>query len=196
MKSVNKLGTLLVNVLLLISCNTAQWKSTDANGIKGSHNRFWINVPPGWKHQFRNRSSIVVSRDGLSLQFIKVAALSEKTLQIILRGISRDKKKVLLLDSLLPSELAGLLVSVFKNIRATRNIKLIESGPAIIGKNIAGFRVSLAFKKNNGLQVKRIVYGYVQGLDLVIIMYQAPALYYFPRDLKVFKLAVASFKKL
>jgi len=188
--------TLLMASLLLNACVSGQWRQVTDTVISDSYNRFRIAAPAGWMHQIGNKNSIVVSRDGLSLQFIKVGALSESTLQIVLRRISRDKQKVLVLDSMLPSELAGIFVSVFKNTRVTRNIKILANGPAIIGNNINGFRLLVMFTTDRGLQVKREVYGYAQGDQLVFIIYQAPALYYFPRDLDIYKKVITSFKRL
>ncbi len=187
---------LLFAISILSACVGSQWKPVTITELSDAYNRFRIQAPAGWMQQVGNKNSIVLSRDGLSLQFIKVGSLSEDTLQTVLRQISRDKQKVLSLDSMLPSELAGIFVSVFKNIRVTRNIKIVANGPAIIGRNINGFRLVVVFTTDKGLQVKREVHGFAQGGQLVFLIYQAPALYYFPRDQKIYKRVIVSFKRL
>ncbi len=182
--------------VLLTACSGTQWKATENTVIRDTQNQFQIKLPAGWMHQTGNKKSILVSRDGLSLQYIKVGIIREHDLQLMVRAISRDKNKRLVLNALLPSELAGIIVSVFKNRKVTRNLKILVNSPAIIGNNISSFRLLISFITDSGLKIKREVYGYAQGGKLVFIMYQAPVLYYFSKDLHVFKQVVASFKKL
>ncbi|VAW79243.1 hypothetical protein MNBD_GAMMA12-440 [hydrothermal vent metagenome] len=191
-----KVTLLFVVSVLLTACAGSQWKTASNVVIRDSQNQFQIRLPAGWMHQTGNKKSILVSRDGLSLQYIKVGAIREHDLQLMVRAISRDKSKMLVLNALLPSELAGIIVSVFKNRKITRNLKILANRPAVIGSNINGFRLLISFITDSGLQIKREVYGYAEGAKLVFIMYQAPVLHYFSKDLGAFRQVVASFKSL
>ena len=196
MKKVLKLLYVLIASLSINACVSTQWKATNGKEIADAHKRFKIKAPSGWMQLAANSDSIVISRDGLSLQSIKVGAIRENDLQAIMRKIARDKNKSLKLASLLPSELAGIVVSIFKNRKQTSNIKVLVNEPATIGTNITGFRLSMVYKTDSGLQVKREVYGYAKESTLVFIMYQAPKIHYYARDLSTFRRIIASFRRL
>lgn len=196
-----KIALLIIISSILFACSSVgknsvlSWKAVSGEVIADPHKRFVVKAPSGWIRR-NDPNSLVLSRDGLGLQFIKAGAIRESDIQTSLRDVVRDKTKTLTLKGLLSSELADVMVYMFKDTKATRNLKIIANEPATVGTNIEAFRLLLEFRTNNGLRIRREVYGYAQDSELIFIMYQAPLLHFFAKDHPTFKNIVASFRHL
>ena len=55
-----------------------------------------------------------------------------------------------------------------------------------------GFRIVFAYKTDDGLKMKGVVYGLMQGEWFYVLKFAAPQRHYFDRDLKTFEQVVAS----
>lgn len=164
---------------------------------------FEVELPQGWyRHEFareevapaegvmrveRSGKTLVITRDGLALQAIRVDRVSLDS------ELAHTKRKFT--AGMPPHDVAELEVD---NIRANReafNFELLENAPAMVGGR-SGFRLVYTWKTKGGLSLKRVHYGFMDGKWVYRLIYQAAARYYFERDLPTFERVRESFRLL
>jgi len=187
--NVKKMKT-YIQFLLLILCvsflsSCATWKRIGDKAVIGPKNRFSVELPKGWMRYSADKKAITATRDGLSLQMIRIGFWPHK------KSHKSLKKKTS--DTMLPSELAELVVAMIRKSSSTKNAKIVENKPMkLVGKQ--GFKVKLAFKNTKGLRFKRDIYGFATKEGIYFLMYQAPVLHFYPKHKHAFDAAVSSFK--
>ena len=126
-----------------------------------------------------------LTRDGLLLQEICIGRIP------IADELPNTKRK--LAQGMLPLDAAEL---VSDNLRSNANLthqQIIENSPATLGGQ-PGFRLRYSYRAEERLKMDGIFYGALVGPWLYYAFYEAPAQYYFDRDLSVFDKTVSSFQ--
>ena len=164
---------------------------------------FEVDLPQGWyRQQFareeappsegairveRGNELLVITRDGLALQSIRVGRVSVDS------ELPYTKRKFS--PGMPPHDVAELEADNVRSNRAIFNFELLEDAPVTVaGKS--GFRLVYAWKTKEGLAIKRVHYGFQDGLWVYRVIYQAAARYYFDRDLQTFERVLGSFRLL
>ena len=75
------------------------------------------------------------------------------------------------------------------------NFELLDNNPASVGGK-QGFKLVYTRKTKEGLRLKRIQYGLVDGKWVYRLIYQAATRHYFDRDLATFERVRESFRLL
>lgn len=164
---------------------------------------FEVDLPQGWyRHQFAREAAppsegairveqgdklLVITRDGLALQAIRVGRVSVDS------ELPYTKRKFT--PGMPPHDVAELEVDNARSNRDIFNFELLENVPATVaGKS--GFRLVYTWKTKEGLAVKRVHYGFQDGKWVYRLIYQAAARHYFDRDLQTFERVRESFRLL
>ncbi len=169
-------------IFILFGCAT--WTMVGGKYTMSSKN-FEIELPEGWRKYNLNPKALLITRDGLPLQQISIARMA------IDQELAYTKKKFS--KGMLAQEAAGI---VEDNILSNSNIinkKIIENTPAMIGDN-AGFKIIYIYQTTEGLTKKGINYGFLLDDWYYYLVYEAPAQYYFDKDLPTFEKVHKSFK--
>src|SRR3990172_5283475 len=144
-----------------------------------------VSLPAGWRRATTVGDSLLVTRDGVSLQNIRVERVA------IGDELKHRKKKFA--KGMLPQDVAALELDEVRSDQAVRNFALVENIPFQV-TGFPGFKLVYTFKTGNGLRLRRIHYGVLLRDWVYRIQYQAAAKYYFDKDLAAFERVRESFK--
>lgn len=181
MRAVKKILLSILAFLVLSGC--AQWVRTGGPYVSQTRN-IKVVLPEGWM-RLNTDEFIYLTRDGSLLQNILIEAFQvDETLK-------HTKKK--LRRGMLPIEASEVIID---NIGSDQNItalKVKENKSARLNGR-QGFRAVLEYKNQDGLRIKTVYYGIMQGEWFYGIRYTAPERHYFDKDIKTFEKVVGSIK--
>ena len=152
-----------------------------------SQQGFEVDLPQAWYQAREAGDALVITRDGLPLQFIRIERVSVEqelphTKRKFLRGIS-------------PQDAAEVEVDDLRSGPEVLNFQVVENKPAsVAGK--PGFRLLYTWKTRDGLRLKRLHHGFLDGKWVYRLIYQAAARHYFDRDMATFERVRESFRLL
>lgn len=180
-----KMGRWWILLVVFLVCGCAPWKPVKEGRVNGEGN-LSVELPAGWMQATApGVEGIMITRDGLALQFVQVQWQSH---QEVFADLSKETS-----SEILPSELADLTVAHLKTKEGLENLVVVENRPENIG-GLQGFRIHLRFKNPKGLRYDRIVCGVANEKGIYFLTYQAALLYYFDKDLNAFEEMVSSFQ--
>jgi hypothetical protein len=178
--------TALMLVLLFAGCAQVPTRIETARN-DGPDKSYTVDLPVGWIKEARpDNTMLLTSRNGYLLEIIQ-----------IIRHPLKDafpKTKKAAGDSMLPAELAELEIAEIKSEdQFTAALSVLENDPVQIAGQ-EGFHIRVSFKNARGLEIQRVVDGFIDKASYYQIAFQAPALYYFDTYYPDFQKAVASFQ--
>ncbi|MCG8634535.1 MAG: hypothetical protein MI863_11955 [Desulfobacterales bacterium] len=183
---INKLSLACVAVLLFLTgCVIPQWKVIEKPELTSAGSSYRVQGPVGWIQLTGIEKHTFITREGPSLQAIEV---QQAPMDKAFEGIDIEIN-----DNVLISELAQFYVADFKAKNQGLQVSRTDTMPFTIdGKQ--GFKVTMEFRSEEGLVFDIITCGLLFGGQFYTLVYHAPRLHYFERDLPVFNRVVASFE--
>ena len=174
----------LLLILFLSGCAT--WVQVGGNYETSSHN-FKTELPEGWRRYNHDSSKVLITKDGLSLQWIAIsrAPIDEK--------LSFTQKKFS--KQMLPQEAAEVAIDNFRSNPKISNMQIIENSPAVIG-GYNGFKIVYKYQTDKGLTKTGVYYCSLVDEWGYKINYEAPARYYYSKYLPALEKVRESFKLL
>lgn len=174
----------ILSVLFLAGC--APYTAVGGK-LAFSQQGFEVDLPQGWYQAREVGDALLVTRDGIPLQFIKIERASVE------QELPHTKKKF---TARMPAnDAADVEVDGLRSSPDLFNFELLDNNPASIGGR-PGFRLLYSWKAKDGLRLKRVHYGFVDGKWVYRLIYQAAARHYFDRDLSTFERVRESFRLL
>ena len=176
----------MVVVLVLLSAlgGCAPWVMVegpyrmDAQGYE-------VSLPAGWRRATTVGDSLLMTRDGVSLQYIRIERVA------VGDELKHTKKKFV--KGMSPRDVAKVELDEVRSDQGMRNFELVENAPFQVA-GFPGFKLVYSFRAVNGLRLKRIHYGVLVRDGVYRVQYQAPARYYFEKDLATFERVRESIK--
>jgi hypothetical protein len=101
--------------------------------------------------------------------------------------------KRILAKGMSPQDVAEVELDEVRLDQRMRNFELAENVPWQVA-GLPGFRLVYSFEAVNGLRLKRVHYDVLVRDGIYRIQYQAPARYYFEKDLATFERVRESFR--
>jgi hypothetical protein len=143
------------------------------------------NLPAGWRRATKLSDALLLTRDGASLQYIRIerVAVSHElplTKRTLAKGMS-------------PQDVAEVELDEVRSDQGMRNFEMVENTPVQVA-GLPGFKLVYSFRAVNGLRLKRVYYEVLVRDGVYRIQYQAPARYYFEKDLATFERVRESFR--
>ena len=146
-----------------------------------------VDLPQGWYQAREAGDALVITRDGMLLQFIRIERAS------VGDELSHTKKKFT--QRMSPEQTAEIEVDDLRSAPGVFNFEVLENKQATVaGKS--GYRYICAWKTKDGLRLKRLHYGFLDGKWVYRLIYQAAARHYFDRDMATFERVRESFRLL
>ncbi len=144
-----------------------------------------VTLPAGWRRATFIHDSLLLTRDGVSLQYIRIerVALGDR--------LTPTKKKFV--KTMAPQDVAEVELDEVRSGQGVRNIEVLENVPFQVA-GFPGFKLVYTFKTENGLRLKRVHYGVLVGEWVYRVQYQAAVRYYFDKDLAAFERVRESFR--
>lgn len=143
-----------------------------------------IQLPDKWM-RVNVDEALVVTRDGLNLQRIQ---LVRRELGKPLPNSKRAPRA-----GMDPAELSELLSGELSSSEGVSGVKVLESSPATLS-GAHGFKLVVAYKDEDGLKRKAVIYGLLGKKALWTAAYQAPQRHYFDLDIATFEKAVRTLR--
>jgi hypothetical protein len=165
----------LVIVVSLVGC--APWTQVGGT-FRDASLQFQAELPPGWMRSNTAKDFLLITRDGVLLQYIAVQGLDMD------QELKHTKKKFT--RGMLPQEVAEIELDEVRSNPAVMHFALLENVPTEISGQ-PGFKLVYTYRTQSGLLLKRVHYGLLQDNRVYRILYQAPGQYYFDRDLDTFE---------
>lgn len=182
-----KFGILVLAVSILSACG-GPFVRLDKPAYTNANLGYTANLPVGWVQATgpENGNSLLISRDGFSLQSIKIEALKHD------KAFESQKKSANLTMPI--SDLAELEIAEIK-AKSTNasSLRVLENTLTNVA-NQKAFRIHYQYLNDKGLRFEQIVYGLINAKNYYKISYMAPTLHYFSRDKAQFDQAVSSFR--
>ncbi len=177
---------LIAPIALLLAACVPQPARVDTPRTEAFDKSYTLELPLGWVKQPLMDKSLLASRDGPLLEAIFIIRRSSK------EAFPRTKKAAA--DHMLAAELAELEIAEIKTQdEFTAALSVLENEPVQVSGHDA-YRLKLVYKNANGLEIGRVVYGFVDASSYYKLQYNAPRLYYFDRYYPDFEKAVTSFQ--
>lgn len=175
-----------LSATLLISCGgpfTRVVKPEYTNTQQG----YALQLPVGWVQATgpQAKDSLWVTKDGFSLQSIRVDALKPNK---AFETIKKEATTTTVISDLSEMELAEFKA---KNPNAA-SVTLVENTLAKVAGQ-KSYRLHIQYLNDKGLRLEQVTYGFVTEKNYYRLAYQAPTLHYFKRDIGDFEKLVASF---
>jgi len=179
----HRLPALLFLSLILTGC--PPWQTVQ--GTYTSSEYFEVKVPDGWRRYTHASEELLITYDGVSLQRVSIDR------RAIDKDLAHTKKK--LAKGMLPQEISEVIVDNIQSNTGISNQQILENTPATIG-GVPGFKLIYTYQTNTGLKKQGAYYGFITGDWYYALIYEAPARYYFAKDLPTFEQLKGSFKLL
>ena len=152
---------------------------------QGDPSGFEVALPAEWRRATFVQDSLLLTRDGVSLQYIRIEQVA------VGDELTHTKKKVA--KGMSPQEVAEVELDEVRSDQGMRNVELVDNVPFEVA-GLPGFKLVYTFRAENGLRLKRVHYGVLLRGWVYRIQYQAPARYYFDKDLATFERVRESFR--
>ena len=177
---------LLAAALTLVSgCVTAPWSRLDTATTTEPDQFYTVELPAGWVRAEMFKDRVMITRDGIPLQFIEVTRRpGDQAFPQIERGIPTGT---------LPLELAEMQIAEYKRHEQLAALEVLANLPATLG-GLKGYRLHTRYRTGAGLRYEILTYGVASAEGYFTLTYRAPTLHYFQRDLPVFDTLVRSFR--
>ncbi len=164
---------------------------------------FVVDLPQGWRRhnasadplygftamlEKRHKLSwdvIRLTRDGLLLQQICIGRIP------LTEELPHTKRK--LAQQMTPWEAAEVMSDDFRSNSNLTHQEIIENTPASVG-GYPGFNLHYAYRTGDRLKLEGLLSGAIVGPWLYYVLYEAPAQYYFAKDIQVFEKTRNSFQ--
>ena len=162
-----------VLTLLLSGCVSTWVKVDDVDRhYQGEH--YSATLPVGWL-RIEGEDNLILSRDGIMLQFISIQFRPHEQ---AFEKLEKDSS-----PSMLPSELAELTIAEFKATQeeGLPSLEILSNAPVEIAGR-TGFGIHLRYKTDAGLRIDMLLRGVVDDSGYYLVKYSAPTLHYFERD--------------
>jgi hypothetical protein len=179
-----RLAGLLMLLSLASGCTTVSWTNVKESHTSGPDKSFTVDLPVGWVRAPANSDAVLITRDGLGVQYIRVERRDSKDAFPKIKKASKPDIE--------PNELAELMIAEIK-ASARSPVEVMSNQPTGIAQRI-GVRLQLQTRTAEGLRYQMVVYGLVDARGFYELTYHAPMLYYFQRDLPTFERVVQSFR--
>jgi hypothetical protein len=159
----------------------------DTARSEGPDKSYTVDLPIGWiKQGSPDSRTLLASRDGFLLEAIAIKK------QPIKEAFPKTKKAAT--AQMLPAELAELEIAEIKSQdQFTAALTVTQNEPAEIAGQ-EGFGLRVRFRNTRGLEIQRVVYGFLDKSAYYAITFQAPMLYYFDKYYPDFQKVVESFQ--
>ncbi len=146
---------------------------------------FALTAPQGWYQATGPVEAFLITRDGRLLQFIGIQRVEmDKELKFTKRKFD---------GKMPPHEVAEVELDNERSEPGVGDFAVEENAPATVAGR-PGFRLVYTWKTKEGLRLKRVHYGFLDGKWVYRLMYQAAARYYYEKDLATFERVRDSFK--
>lgn len=182
----------LLCVLLLASCRTPapvppRWSARAAGTVVLPRAGVEAALPPGWIQLDAYDRGLLITRDGLPMQFIKIIRAPHK---VAFENIGKQGA-----PDLLPNELAELLIASNKARPGMASVAVTLNQPAeLAGRE--GVKVGFAFRNARGAAYDELAYAVADDDGVLMFQYQALSRHFFARDLPAFEALVASARRI
>lgn len=169
-------------VLLLCVAACAVWSQVQEPRVSGPQGLAFL-APVGWMRFNQAGDTVLLTRDGLGIQLIRIELRPhDRAFPALKKASSAD---------MLPSEAADLLVAELKRDPFLANLRVVDNGPALLtGK--PGFRVHGQYRDERGAPFDLVAVGRATDQGLLVAFYRSLTTHYFARDLPVYEQVLAS----
>jgi hypothetical protein len=167
----------LAAALAAIACATPGPALRPAGGVQALAPGITVELPPGWSRT-EARNELVATREGFGLQSLRA-------------WVTAPRAATETHPFLGPEELAER--SAGQIAWRARAARVVDVRPFTVG-GAPGYRLELEYLDAEGLRYRWVGVGAVIGDRVCRITFEAPARWYFDRDLPTFERAVASLR--
>jgi hypothetical protein len=179
------LKKLVVVALVAGLSGCAVWTRIDTATQEGPGNKYSVQAPIGWVRFNPASEGILITRDGVQIQYILIAQQKEDDFF--------KKTKVKLPKSVAASDLAQFVLAELRSDKELGNLEVKENIPFEVAGQ-PGFKVHFQYRNERGARFDRVVMGAAKDNIVTIMTYHGLSTHYFPRDLDTFYNVAKSFK--
>jgi hypothetical protein len=151
------LRLLLVTAMLAIAA-CATWEAVDESSSQVPNSTYTVTLPKGWMKLNLLNDRLMVTADGIAVQYIEIASLEPST--AFEQTLKKTKKKIG--EDMLPEQLAALALAEVQATETMGNVTVLENAPATIDGQPA-FRLHLQYKTPKGLRIEQMIVGIADG---------------------------------
>lgn len=168
--------------------------SLPVNGIAGwvpvegpylSQDRFQVEMPKGWRLKTPAEDELVITKDGVWLQFVRIGRLRyEKQTESLGAKLSKGME---------PMAAAEAVRDEIQSKPDVAEVKTLEISLAQLADH-EGFKLVYSYVTKRGMKRTGVYWGAFVADSLFFLNFEAPTRHYFERDRVVFEQILKSFK--
>ena len=175
----------LIAAASALAAGCAVWTRVDQPTLAGPSESYFVDAPVGWVQLSAYSGGIRVTRDGFQVQMADVTLTAhDKQLPLTKKASTA---------SILPTELAELLVAELRSVPGLGNLTVKETTPARVAGH-DGFRLIAQFRNDRGVAYRIAMYGVALPQGRLVFHFQAIERFFFQRDLPEFEQMVRSYR--
>ncbi|MBP6528500.1 MAG: hypothetical protein KA260_00165 [Burkholderiales bacterium] len=179
---IKRMLLLLVVTVLVAGC--AVWTRLDGGPL--THAGASIKPPVDWMHLAARKDSLMITRDGVAIQFIDAAYLVDDK-------IFPKSKQVFNKDTP-PQEMAQRYIGELRQAPGLSGLDVKSVAPETVAGR-PGFRAVVEWRNDRGAAFQRVIAGAAVDNGLLVLQYQSLKRFFFARDLPEFERVLQSAKR-
>ena len=160
------------------------WVPVGGHYVSTDH-AFEVELPSGWRRANSTREGLIVTRDGLPLQIIRIVREPfDKELPFTQRKLEK---------TMLPQEIAEIIIDNIGSNQNISNFQVSANQPTTVG-GYAGFKIAFSYQTKENLKKQGVYYGVLVDQWYYRLLLEAPSRHYFPRDQTILERIKETFK--
>ena len=171
-------------ILLLCLYGCSLWVPVGGKYVSAEH-QFETELPVSWRRMDSTRDGLILTRDGLSLQAVKIMR------NPLGQELPFTKRK--LIKGMLNQEASEIIIDDFRSNQSMSNFQILENVPVELS-GYPGFKIVYSFQTKENLKKSGIYYGSLVDQWHYYLLFEAPSRHYFSRDQPSFEQVKTTFK--
>jgi hypothetical protein len=160
------------------------WVPVGGKYVSAEH-QFETELPLSWRRMQSTREGLILTRDGLSLQALKISRNPlDKEFQFTKRKLHKG---------MLNQEVAEVVIDNLRSNQSISNFEILENVPVELS-GYPGFKIVYSFQTKENLKKSGIYYGSLVNQWQYYLFFEAPARHYFSRDQASFEQIKKTFR--
>jgi len=170
-------------ILLWVS-GCSLWVPVESKYVSSEY-RFETELPANWRRMNSTGDGLVLTRDGLSLQTVKISRNPfDKELPFTKRKFNKN---------MLTQEVSKIVIDNLRSNQSISNFQIVENVPVEVG-GYPGFKLVYSYQAKDNLKKSGIYYGSLVDQWHYYLYFEAPSRHYFSRDQGTFEQVRKSFR--
>jgi GMP synthase PP-ATPase subunit len=175
----------VVSAVVMLSACVAQWQNVSSANQTVQQSGMSIDLPVGWVSIAVNKQLQIASKDGPGLNTLALETVEFKDMEKSLK-VNIDKNMDML-------EASKKYIAYWSNANQIPDFDIIKEDFVEV-QGIGHFYVEWKIKDKQGSTIRYLAQGTIKNDSIVAVLYAAPNIYYYDKNLPIVKSVFSSIR--